>query len=109
VTYVDAGRVVATGRQFVAELQGLTLQAREGVTVEKDRYVADLFFMAPLYHRAFTSLDSFMVIDATDLQFHCSVAEVWRQVGISDTSIHPSIHPSIHLLSIGKYPVLEQP
>ena len=79
-TYVDSAKVVAKGEDFVKELQGLTLQQREGVSVEKDRYVADLFFMAPLYHLAFTGLDQLVVLDATDLQFHTPVLEVWQQM-----------------------------
>ena len=34
------------------------------------RYAAELFYMAPLYHLAFTSLTKMIVIDATDLEFH---------------------------------------
>ena len=37
------------------------------------RYVAELFYMAPLYHLAFTSLTNMIVIDATDLEFHESL------------------------------------
>ena len=56
-------------------------QASEGVSVDKDRYVADLFYMAPLYPRAFVNLKELLVIDATDLQFHCDVLEVYQQFG----------------------------
>ena len=37
------------------------------------RYAAELFYMAPLYHLAFTSLAKMIVIDATDLEFHESL------------------------------------
>ena len=56
-------------------------QASEGVSVDKDRYVADLFYMAPLYPQAFVNLKELLVIDATDLQFHCDVLEVYQQFG----------------------------
>lgn len=79
VTYVNAMAVVAEGEGFVRELQGLTVQAGLGVTQEEDRYMADMFYMAPLYHRAFTGLEELVVVD-TDLQFHCDVAELWGQV-----------------------------
>ena len=54
-------------------------QAIEGVGMEKDRYVADLFYMAPLYPRAFVHLKELLVIDATDLLFHCDVLEVYQE------------------------------
>ena len=38
-------------------------KASQGVSVEKDRYVADLFYMAPLYPRAFVNLKELLVID----------------------------------------------
>jgi len=79
VTYVDSMGVVATGETFVREMQGLTLQASQGISVEKDRYVADLFYMAPLYPRAFVHLKELLVIDATDLLFHCDILEVYQQ------------------------------
>ena len=47
--------------------------------MEKDRYVADLFYMAPLYPRAFVHLKELLVIDATDLLFHCDILEVYQQ------------------------------
>ena len=31
------------------------------------RYVSDLFYMAPIYHQAFTKLDKLLVVDSTDL------------------------------------------
>ena len=31
------------------------------------RYVSDLFYMAPIYHQAFTKLGKLLVIDSTDL------------------------------------------
>ena len=95
VSYVDSLEVVATGEAFVRELQGLTIQVRsqilvkeyifidvqasEGISVERDRYVADLFYMAPLYPLAFIHLKELLVIDATDLLFHCDVLEVYHQ------------------------------
>jgi len=81
VTYVDSTGVVATGESFVREMQGLTLQASQGISVEKDRYVADLFYMAPLYPRAFVHLKELLVIDATDLLFHCDILELYQQFG----------------------------
>ena len=37
------------------------------------RYAAELFYMAPLYHLAFTNITNMVVIDATDLEFHDSL------------------------------------
>ena len=38
-----------------------------------DRYLADLFYIAPMYHLALTSLEKIIVMDATDLEFHGSI------------------------------------
>ena len=43
------------------------------LTLIVNRYAAELFYMAPLYHLAFTSLANMIVIDATDLEFHGSL------------------------------------
>jgi len=48
-------------------------QVKDHKSVEQDRYAAELFYMAPLYHLAFTSLTKMIVIDATDLEFHESL------------------------------------
>ena len=41
--------------------------------------MADLFYMAPLYPLALIHLKELLVIDATDLLFHCDVLEVYHQ------------------------------
>ena len=49
-----------------------------------DKYSADLFYIAPLYHRAFKNLDRLIFIDITDLHFYSDIAELageWRLLG----------------------------
>ena len=36
----------------------------------EDKYSADLFYIAPTYHRAFVALEKMIVIDISDLEFH---------------------------------------
>ena len=38
--------------------------------MQDDRYTADLFYIAPIYHLAFTRLDSLIVLDSSDLEFY---------------------------------------
>ena len=37
------------------------------------RYTSPLFYIAPIYHLAFTNLQRILVIDSTDLTFNCDV------------------------------------
>ena len=45
------------------------------------RYAADLFYMAPVYHQAFTAtgLEKMIMIDSTDLEFHQDISVLDNQ------------------------------
>ena len=69
VHFVNYEEIVAKNRPFVKKLQSVTAQFKENKTVEDDRYMADLFYIAPIYHLALTGIEKMIVIDATDLEF----------------------------------------
>ena len=43
------------------------------IFIVQDKYRSDFYYIAPNYHRAFTSLDRAVFIDATDLEFTIDV------------------------------------
>ena len=47
------------------------------------RYVSDLFYMAPIYHQAFTKLGKLLVMDSTDLTIVSDI-KVVKRVNISE-------------------------
>ena len=73
VHFVNAAEIAEKNLPFVKRLQSVTVQSKDNKTVEEDRYLADLFYIAPGYHLALTSRDKMIVIDATDLEFHNSI------------------------------------
>ena len=65
------------------------------------RYAAELFYMAPLYHLAFTNITNLVVIDATDLEFHESLQILqgeMDQVWFSICSVNHNIDVNIKCL-----------
>ena len=62
VHFVNFEEIVAKNRPFVKKLQSVTAQFKENKTVEDDRYMADLFYIAPIYHLALTGIDKMIVI-----------------------------------------------
>ena len=100
MTLVDAEQIVATAPEFVQALQGSTaqvgeiwwsevlvqsvsscgVQVKEGKVLAQDRYMSNLFFIAPVYHLAFTLLSHLTVIDGTDLEFHQDLAPLQAEL-----------------------------
>jgi hypothetical protein len=79
-SFVDSRDIVRCRPDFVRELKESTEQAKDHKSVEQDPYTATLFYIAPIYHLAFTGLKELIVIDATDLEFHDSVAALQEQM-----------------------------
>ena len=106
VHFVNAMDIVQRNEPFVKRLQAVTLQYKENKTFVEDRYLADLFYIAPIYHLAFPALDSIIVIDITDLDFHDSVEllqEELRQVrGGRLIGLGLDMAPSYYL-QLGRY------
>ena len=80
VTCVDSEKIIEKNRLFVKSLKAHTAQASDHKTIAEDRYTADLFYMAPVYHLAFTGLEKMMVIDSTDLDFHQDISVLHDQM-----------------------------
>merc|ERR1712150_299293 len=57
-------------KPFSARLLSVQAQSKDNKTVEDDKYLAELFYIAPIYHLGFPALDKLIMIDATDLEFH---------------------------------------
>ena len=70
VNYVDYKEILEKNKPFSKRLIAVTAQTKDNKTVEDDKYLAELFYIAPIYHLGFPALDKILVIDATDLEFH---------------------------------------
>lgn len=73
LSFVNMRDVVAANPEFVKAL------AARKINKKGDRYVSDLFYMAPIYHQAFTKLDKLLVVDSTDLTIVSDIKELWGQ------------------------------
>lgn len=79
VQFVDAQEIIDQNIPFIRRLQMSTAQFRDNKTVEEDRYMADLFYIAPLYHLSLPALDNLIMMDASDLEFADSVELIHDQ------------------------------
>ena len=58
ISFVDLKDIANTNRPFVSAMKEQALQVKEHKSTEDDKYVHDLFYIAPLYHTALSSLDN---------------------------------------------------
>jgi hypothetical protein len=72
--FVDLGEIMRASPAFVAALRERKTNFQTG-----DKYISDLFYIAPIYHRAFRSLDRMLVLDSTDLGIVSDLRELWDQ------------------------------
>ena len=70
VNYVDYKEILEKNRAFSKRLIAVQAQTKDNKTVDEDKYLAELFYIAPIYHLGFPALDKILVIDGTDLEFH---------------------------------------
>ena len=75
-SFVDMEDIRKLDEPFVNALKRNT-EAKDGETV--DKYAADLFYIAPLYFKAFRSLDRMIFLDITDLDFFDSIRHLQKQ------------------------------
>jgi len=69
-TLVDYMEIKAKKPEFTDTYRNLNQTDSAG------KYNQDFFFIAPLYHLAFTGLDRLIVLDAQDLEFQSDIAEL---------------------------------
>ena len=79
VSYVNSDDIIEKNYEFVKALKANTVQAKDIIRGKKDKYIADLFYIAPTYHTAFIKLDKLIVIDISDLEFHEDVKVLYDQ------------------------------
>ena len=79
IDYVNSEKIIEKSPEFVSALKGITVQAKDHKGQNEDKYSADLFYIAPTYHRAFEALEKMIVIDISDLEFHEDVKALDEQ------------------------------
>ena len=70
---MDIEQIVEVNRPFFEALKNTSGRSGEA------KYAAELFYIAPLYHQAFTSLNKMAVIDSTDLEFFDNIEKLFDQ------------------------------
>jgi len=65
ISYVDIQNIIDLSPRFINALRKNTIK-KDAI---KDKYVNDLFYIAPMYHGAFMKLNKLIFLDSTDLEF----------------------------------------
>lgn len=81
ITFVDLKEIINLNPPFIETLKRNT-EKKDVPSV--DKYSSDLFYMGPLYYKAFEKLDKLLFIDITDLEFFADISELNDQ--FEDTS-----------------------
>ena len=68
-TFVDCEKIVSLERDFFTAMKRNSRQGLSG----RGSYSEDLFYIAPIYHKAFASLDRIIFLDSKDLEFRCDI------------------------------------
>lgn len=75
-SFVQLSDIKNTHKNFIQALKNNTEDKEE----EKiDKYSSDLFYIGPLYYRAFVNIERFIFIDVTDLEFFSDIEELHQQ------------------------------
>ena len=76
ITFVDLKEIIKVNPPFIEALKRNT-EKKDDPSV--DKYSSDLFYIGPLYYKAFPALDKLLFIDITDLEFFADIAELYDQ------------------------------
>ena len=68
-TFVDCEKIVSLERDFFTAMKRNSRQGLGG----GGSYSEDLFYIAPIYHKAFVRLDRIIFLDSKDLEFRCDI------------------------------------
>ena len=75
-SFVKVSDVKSVNEPFV---EALKANSEEKADEKVDKYSADLFYIAPLYYKAFSSLNKLIFIDITDLEFFSNIRELYQE------------------------------
>ena len=83
-TFVDCEMIVTLERDFFTAMKRNSRQGLEG----GGSYSEDLFYIAPIYHKAFASLNRIIFLDSKDLEFRCDIKLLEAQFdSMSETAV----------------------
>ena len=84
-SFVNIDDITNINTEFVAALKNHNIQGNDAA---EEKYAADLFYVAPLYHLAFLSMEKMIFIDSTDLVFLSDVKDLEEQfVNMEDEAV----------------------
>ena len=95
ISFADCEEIVSLEKDFFGSMKRNSQQgdSRGG------SYTEDLFYIAPVYHRAFTHLDRIIFLDSKDLQFTSDISLLQQQFSLMGSAligIGPDLTPHYH-------------
>jgi len=72
---VDAEKIVEVNNEFVEAMKNNIHPNMK----QNDKYRENFYFIAPLYHQAFTSMSRAVFLDASDLEFASDIKELYNE------------------------------
>lgn len=75
-SFVDIEKIKDVNPDFVKSMKNCSSEKEDE---DIDKYSSDLFYISPLYHRAFTKLKKIIFMDSSDLEFFEDVAQLEEQ------------------------------
>lgn len=77
-SFVDIRKIKDINPEFIESMMNCSMAKYDQ---EIDKYSSDLFYISPLYHRAFTNLEKIIFMDSTDLEFFEDVSQLEAEFG----------------------------
>ena len=75
VSFVDVNDIIQTDVMFFEAMKNNSLQAN----IPNASYTESLFYIAPIYHKAFTGLKRIIFLDSKDLEFRSDIGLLEKQ------------------------------
>ena len=96
LSYVDCEEITEINSEFFTAMKN---NSQQGYS-QKQSYTEDLFYIAPIYHKAFSSLDRIIFIDSKDLEFRSDIKLLEKQFDQMPSEavigIAPDLTPHYH-------------
>ena len=75
ILYVDVNNIIETDEMFFEAMKNISLQGNDPTA----SYSESLFYIAPVYHKAFRGLKQIIFLDSKDLEFRSDVGLLHQQ------------------------------
>ena len=91
VSFVDVNEIIKTDVKFFEAMKNNSLQGND----PRASYTESLFYIAPVYHKAFTGLNQIIFLDSKNLEFRSDIGLLHRQFEKMSSSALIGIGPDL--------------